>query len=92
MFVVSVVVRCWGMMLCSFCFLFGPVGVCAGGFFFVFCGVFIFCVGVVVDGCGGWCVGLCGGVLGGVFMGGVEGWLEGGVLWGLVVGWYEYNS
>lgn len=62
------------------------------GSFLCFCGVFVFCVGVVVGCVGGWCVGLCGGVLGGVFVGGVEGWLEGGVLWRLVVGWYEFNS
>ena len=74
----------------SFCL--GLLAFVLAGSFLCFVGVFGFCVGVVVGECGGWCVGLCGGVLGGVFVGGVEGWLEGGVLWGLVVGWYEYNS
>lgn len=75
-----------------FSFCLGPAGVCAGGFFFVFLWVFVFCGGVVVGECGGWCVGIVGGVCGGLCVGVLEGGVNGCVVWGLVVGWYEYNS
>lgn len=58
----------------------------------MFCGVFVFCVGVVVGCVGGWCVGVVGGVCGGLCVGVLEGGVNGCVVWGLVVGWYEYNS